>query len=237
MNDNVDYRKPITHKYEAAYKLSPGTYEFLHTVNERSKNFLFICRNLNLFALNLGIEDAYKKEYEVLLLKLKSENLSITVISPTSGLYIYNLVRKHKPSIFLETGVDTGFSSRIILEAMAKNDKGTLVSTEVSGDVGRLVTEHLKNRWKLVVDDEKVVLKEALGTIDKIDVFMHDGDHRYEVMKSEFETVKNRMQPDGIMLSDDVGGNLAFMELAAALGKKPTLIAGRIKCFGIINLK
>jgi len=223
------------HKYEMLYKLSPKAYDFLYSVRKKTINFLFIRRNRKFIAKNLDVNEDYRKEYENLMLAINSKDNS-DLESPF-GLYLYDLVRKRKPNVFLETGVRRGFSSRLILEAMAKNGSGLLVSTEISSGVGELVTENLKSRWKLIIADEKEVLANALSTINKIDIFLHDSNHGYEAMKAEFDAIKEKMQSDGTILSDDIEENNAFMEFAVSRGKNPLIIPGAAECFGIIYLK
>ncbi|MCL4379219.1 MAG: class I SAM-dependent methyltransferase [Candidatus Marsarchaeota archaeon] len=151
-------------------------------------------------------------------------------------LYLYNLVRTKKPSIVLETGVSKGFSSRIILEALQRNGKGKLISTEISDNVGNLVTPHLKKRWFLVVDKNGNALSIAMKKVRTIDIFMHDSSHTHDNMLKDFTSALKKIKSNGLILSDDVESNSAFVEFAKSLNKNPIYIPNIIKCFGIINM-
>ena len=119
---------------------------------------------------------------------------------------------------------------------MERNKKGVLFSTEISSNVGRLAPQRLKKRRRFIVSTPSTVLSTALKQSGRLDIFMHDSDHSYNGMRYEFELVKNRMRHNGVILSDDIQSNSAFMELAGELGKKPRIIAGIAKSFGIIEL-
>lgn len=163
-------------------------------------------------------------------------------------LLLYLLVRKYRPSIFIETGVSRGASSAYILAAMRENGHGHLYSIDLppvqasvgkgqisgkqvdrlsdgqvfeSQGIGDLVPDYLKDRWSLILGDARQELPPLLQKLGKIDVFFHDSLHTYDHMKFEFEAAWPHLVPGGWMLSHDVIWNAAWSELAAKAGAKP----------------
>lgn len=224
----------VMHKYESLYKLSPKLYDLGFEIKCKLANITFLLRHSNLIIIHLRGRREYYEEYKKIIEKVGYPKASY--ITFRSGVYIYNLIRVTKPDIIVETGVLDGFSSRIMLEALSKNKRGRLFSIEISKDVGHLVPQHLRGRWRLVVGTPNMALKNALRKSSKIDIFMHDSNHSYDQMKMEFELAMQRIKEGGIILSDDVYVNNAFIEFANSIGRRPKLISGWTKCFGIIEL-
>ncbi|MDD5589697.1 MAG: class I SAM-dependent methyltransferase [Candidatus Portnoybacteria bacterium] len=154
-------------------------------------------------------------------------------------MILYALVRAIKPDVVVETGVASGRSSWIILEAMDENKKGRLYSIDLpkyySGKIpasyltregkeelcgfvpegkqpGWLVPEYLRSRWTLILGESRKELPGLIGKFDKIDIFYHDSEHSYENMKFEFEAAWPKIPLAGFLLSDDIGWNNAFKE-------------------------
>lgn len=133
----------------------------------------------------------------------------------THGI-LYYVVRKYKPDLFIETGVAHGYSSMVILSAMEKNDKGSLISVELSQyfdichkqkKVGWIVPEGLKNRWEIKYGKSS----EVLPTIkEEIDIFYHDSDHSESNMLFEFRWAAEQIRKDGIIISDDIDRNKSW---------------------------
>ena len=230
------------HKYEALYAISPKFYDKLYYVRKHLVNELFILKNRKFLYDVAGVDAQYRREYEYISREIaelaqKTKGLGDGKVTEESGLFMYQLIRSRKPNLVLETGVANGLSTRIILEALDKNGKGSLVSTEVNEDVGALVVSpSLKSRWQLCVGDPGDVLEKTLEKIGCIDVFLHDSDHNYANMKKELGLIKGKMAADGAILADDIDENGAFLEFALSLNKTPLIIAGQEKCFGAIVL-
>jgi predicted O-methyltransferase YrrM len=161
-------------------------------------------------------------------------------------MLLYLLVRKHRPKVFIETGVSRGASSAFILAAMKENGVGRLYSIDlpptqaaVAKDdatnrtflsdgqhfdpqgIGDYVPEFLKDRWELVLGDARKELPALLSRLGSIDIFFHDSLHTYDHMKFEFDASWPALVPGGWMISHDVIWNQAWQELANKAGVKP----------------
>lgn len=143
------------------------------------------------------------------------------------------LVQAQRPTVALETGVAMGFTTAVILEAMADNEHGALHSIDLPPlqvdarrFVGQAVPDRVRDRWTLHVGPSRVLLGDLARRLAPIDVFIHDADHGYQGMRLEFETVWPHLAVGGVLISDDVA-NDALPDFAHAVGEVPYLVAPR----------
>jgi predicted O-methyltransferase YrrM len=134
----------------------------------------------------------------------------------------YAITRGLRPTRAVETGVCYGVTSTFLLEAMRQNGAGHLHSIDLpplarSADkyVGRLIPDPLRARWTLHRGNAQRLLPPLLQKLGTIDFFLHDSLHTYEHMKLEFEAAWAALRPGGLLMSDDIEGNTAFLEHAA----------------------
>ena len=124
---------------------------------------------------------------------------------------VYVLVRISKPSVVVETGVgELGMSSTYILSALQDNGQGTLYSIDpdkffpIYGyHIGAAIPDDLKDRHQIIVGTSQLELEKLLEKVDKIDIFLHDGDHRYNTKLMEYELVYKYSNGRCFILSDD----------------------------------
>jgi len=153
---------------------------------------------------------------------------------------LYALVRAAKPRLVVETGVASGLSSAHILRALDRNGIGTLHSIDLpnvqAGSIlpagrtsGWIVPESLRDRWQLRLGDTRVILPSLLKSLDRLDLFLHDSDHSYEAMLFEFEQAYPKLEPAGLLLSDDTHIHSAWDDFCAKHGLRP----GRVGHLGV----
>ncbi len=133
--------------------------------------------------------------------------------------FCYALCRATKPTTVVETGVAYGVTSAFILRALAANGKGTLHSVDLpplgwhaEDFVGCLIPDRLRGQWMLHRGASKRVLPSLLPSVGEVDIFIHDSQHTYRQMLWEFRTVRPYFNRFGILVADDVQGNVAFEE-------------------------
>jgi predicted O-methyltransferase YrrM len=243
----------IERKYPKLYKMNPKLYDFTHNLYFDpyviGKNILFLLSNfgsVNWNARNVcGVDcSEFVSEYlaelksmDKIAEELKKFNYPVNyALFDKSGLALYALIRSKKPRLVLETGVANGFSTHLVLAALNRNKKGSLVSIEIQKDVGQLLGNMDKSRWTLVVGKPKTTLLRTLKKIGKVDVFLHDSFHSYENMLFEFNAVYEKASDDFVVLSDDASSNGAFLEFAKKLNAKPIIIPTFYRSFGILHL-
>lgn len=124
---------------------------------------------------------------------------------------LYCLVRATKPKRIVETGIgEIGMTSTFILQGLEDNKMGELYSIDpdkfylIHGySVGQGIPDHLKDRQTTVTGPSQKKLQPLLRDKGSIDIFLHDGDHRYKTKYFEFESSYSFLRKDGFILSDD----------------------------------
>jgi Methyltransferase domain len=144
---------------------------------------------------------------------------------------LYAICRAARPELVVETGVAYGVSSAFILTALERNGQGELISVDLpplggrSQDlVGAVVPDAVRSRWTLRRGtSERELPRIVRGRT--VDVFVHDSLHTLRNMRREFDVVWSQLQTGGVIVSDDVEGNAAFLELQA----RPTRYWGTLR--------
>jgi len=150
---------------------------------------------------------------------------------------LYALVRLRKPSVIVETGIADGFSSRVLLTALAANGSGRLVSLDVRSGTGGLVPPELRGAWRpVIVDPRRSIqgLTEVLRSEAPIDLFLHDSRHTYGHMLREYRAAWPCLRPGGILLSDDADSTWSFLDFARAQHLPVLAYVGSRKVFGLL---
>jgi hypothetical protein len=156
---------------------------------------------------------------------------------PDRGPLIYAAVRALKPDKVVETGVASGASTYYILSAMHRNQAGRLYSVDlppgqwrdpnyglidhvalpIGKKPGWLIPEWLGERWIFQPGDTRQVLPGLIGKLAPVDLFLHDSEHSFDVMRFEFETAWPCLRKEGILASDDIGWSNAFQQFVHLL--------------------
>jgi hypothetical protein len=160
---------------------------------------------------------------------------------PSSGAMmqaplLYVLVRATRPERIVETGVSSGFSARLILEALERNREGRLWSIGIprvvlgtleaqviaeGGErpIGWLVPERLRGRWELRVGPSEMLLELVFDTeVPRATMFIHDSLHSYDRMRDEYRVAWPHLVAGGWLLSHDIHNNRAWPEVVAEHG-------------------
>jgi hypothetical protein len=182
-----------------------------------------------------GVDAATLRGYFDEIAPLHAQLLSAVGALPSAGAMmqaplLYVLVRAVRPEVVVETGVSSGYSARLMLEAMQRNERGTLWSigiqkiavgpmdVEVAGavrerPVGWLVPEGLRQRWRLRVGASEDLLPGVLEREARpLGIFIHDSLHLYDRMMAEYTLARPCLVPGGWLLSHDIHNNRAWAE-------------------------
>jgi predicted O-methyltransferase YrrM len=137
------------------------------------------------------------------------------------GRVCYAVARELQPQVVVETGVCYGVTSSYLLKALDANGRGVLHSIDLpplgkDGDrfVGSLIPGELRSRWNLHRGASRRVLYPLLARVGPLDLFIHDSLHTYRNMRDEFALAWPALCPGGVLISDDIEGNAAFLELS-----------------------
>ncbi|HEX4651677.1 MAG TPA: class I SAM-dependent methyltransferase [Granulicella sp.] len=134
----------------------------------------------------------------------------------------YAITRGLRPTLSVETGVCYGVTSACMLQAMQQNGVGHLHSIDLpplarKADryVGSLIPHTLRSRWTLHRGNARRLLAPLLQQLGRIDFFLHDSLHTHTHMALEFDASWAALRSGGLLMSDDIEGNHAFLEHVA----------------------
>lgn len=137
-----------------------------------------------------------------------------------------DVVRRERPLVMIETGVESGFSSEHFLTAMDAAGRGHLFSCDPvpSGFYDAHPIVH--PRFTFIRKSSYDALDEIFRMTGRIDMFLHDSNHAWECQTFEYEWAWNHVAPGGIIASDDVGwGQIVPVFGAIAHGAWPQFLA------------
>lgn len=154
---------------------------------------------------------------------------------------IYNICLKKKPIKILETGVALGWSSFAFLDAINKNKKGALISIDMpymdkenKDYVGIAVPKKYFKMWTLYKYPDRVILNKILKSNFIFDLVHYDSDKSYYGRYWFYKKIWPYIKKKGLLISDDVKDNYAFIDFARLVNKKYYLIKNDKKYSGII---
>ena len=141
------------------------------------------------------------------------------------------LTRHLQPQRVVETGVAHGLTSRIILEAMARNGRGHLSSIDLPPldqglrkQVGAAVSPDLAGRWTYIDGSSRRRLPSLLAELGEIDLFVHDSLHSERNVRFELDRAWRVLRPGGAALIDDIDANWGFDSFNKAFPGHPHLV-------------
>jgi hypothetical protein len=116
----------------------------------------------------------------------------------------YVTCRLLKPRTVVETGVDYGLGCCVICAALLRNAKegqpGTYVGTDIRTEAGELLSSPYSSVGKILYGDSLTSLADLNGPID---VFINDSDHSPNYEAKEYEVIKDKLSPEGVILGDN----------------------------------
>jgi len=154
---------------------------------------------------------------------------------------LWAVVRLRRPRVVVETGVCNGLSSAVILEALARNGEGRLISIDLpefsdpglndaefwegkggavipaGRPVGWLAPETLRANWRLELGRAQDLLVPLLKDQGPVDVFIHDSEHSYDNQLFEFTEGYAALAPGGLLIATDINWSNAFDDFWATI--------------------
>ncbi len=163
-------------------------------------------------------------------------------VSLCSAVWCTTLHRR--PEIVIETGVAHGVTSRVILEAMRRNDLGQLYSIDLPhplephlhAQTGLAVPEDRRDRWTYLEGSSRHRLGPLIAEVASVGLFVHDSLHTARNTVFEMEQAATAMRPGGVMLIDDIKSHTGFAAFARRHPEYQTLVCeseDKIGVFGI----
>lgn len=133
----------------------------------------------------------------------------------------YALVRSKKPKVVVETGVEKGLGSCVIVSALMKNlgegYPGCLLATDIDPKAGLLVKPRPYSDFVKVLYGDSIESLKQLR--DEIDIFIHDSDHRREYEWGEYTVVGKLLSKNSFIISDNAHCSDALWAFAKETGR------------------
>ena len=141
-------------------------------------------------------------------------------------------VPHQRPSVVVETGVARGVTSRIVLEALNRNERGHLWSIDLPhpldkdlhGQIGAAVPSSHRTRWSYIEGSSRRRLPSVLRSLAQVEVFIHDSLHTARNTRFEMEQTLRVLAPGGIMIVDDISPHQAFANFARDFPRLQALV-------------
>lgn len=153
---------------------------------------------------------------------------------------LYSLCEYLQATRVVETGVAYGWSSLALLLSVATRPEGRLVSVDLpylhlANDrfVGIAVPAEFRDRWRVFRMADREGLPRALTDLTQIDLAHYDSDKSPAGRLFAYQLIWEVLRPGGILISDDVGDNLAFCDFCLNIGIKPTVVQWNGKWQGL----
>ena len=165
--------------------------------------------------------------------------------------FLYAVTRAVMPRTVIETGVLYGHSSASILAALQDNRKGNLISIDLPPEqhqsviedrrhiqvgirsanlaVGCAVPVSLRSRWNIQLGNSLELLPKILQERGPISIFIHDSLHTYDHMMAEFELGYNALEPGGLLISDDIGYNSAWLDFCNSKNEDSKILSKELE--------
>ncbi len=138
-----------------------------------------------------------------------------------------------RPEVVIETGVARGVTSRIVLEALGRGDRGRLWSIDLPhpfnhqlhAETGAAVTDACRARWSYLEGASRQRLPRLVGDVRHVELFIHDSLHTASNTRFEMDQVATAMSPGGVMLVDDISTHDGFATFARDHPEYQTIVA------------
>jgi len=152
-----------------------------------------------------------------------------------------NLAKKKNYKKFLDCGVAAGWSSLAILDAIKDKKFNLLISNDMPymfknnhKKVGFLIPSELKKKWILFRMPDRLILKKIFLNYGKFDLCHYDSDKTYFGRLWSYELIYKNLNKDGLLISDDINDNDAFIDFAKKIKKNFYVIKDSKNFVGVI---
>jgi len=126
----------------------------------------------------------------------------------------YAIVRRTKPALVVETGVDQGLGAVVLCAALKRNAAegypGQYLGTDNDPQAGYFLKGDYATFGKVLYGDSL----QSLQTLSNIDVFINDSDHSADYELAEYEMIKDRISPGAVILGDNAHATSKLAEFS-----------------------
>lgn len=116
-----------------------------------------------------------------------------------------DVIRRERPLVMIESGVESGYSTEHFLVAMDNNRSGHLYSCDPAPSGFYEANPIVHPRFTFIKKRSYEALDEIVAKTGPIDLFLHDSDHSWKCQSWEYQWAWEHVRSGGIIASDDVG--------------------------------
>jgi len=149
--------------------------------------------------------------------------------------FLYALILGSKPKIIIETGVANGITTNIILRALEETG-GTLHSFDVDPRTKNVYQGKGNWNFHLLEGDFEKDLEDQVSRVGKVDLWIHDSNHGYQWQAFEYNLGIAALNPNGLIVSDDIDSSTAWGLASQKSFKKSFGVFDQRKFFGIATI-
>jgi predicted O-methyltransferase YrrM len=132
----------------------------------------------------------------------------------------YAFVRATKPRIVVETGVDKGLGSCVLVAGLRRNAQeghpGYYYGTDINPRAGYLLSGVYQEHGRILYGDSLASLRQLTGPVD---LFINDSDHSAEYEEQEYDVIQHKLAPGALVLGDNAHGTDRLFQFARRTGR------------------
>jgi predicted O-methyltransferase YrrM len=158
---------------------------------------------------------------------------------------LYEVAVQLRAKRILETGVALGWSSFALLSAVSDaSGEGGLWSIDLpylgkweDERVGAAIPDPLRRFWTLTRGADRDVLEKVLAKAAPLDLVHYDSDKSPNGRAWAYPRLWAALAPGGVLISDDIADNMAFLDFCDEIGFKPAIVraADQKKFVGLLR--
>lgn len=155
---------------------------------------------------------------------------------------LYTLCTASGATSVLETGVAFGWSSMAILSAITQHPGAHLTSIDLPYPrqntrslVGMAVPDDLRQDWTLLRGADRENIPAAIRKRGPFDLVHYDSDKSYRGRKWAYPVLWDAVRPGGVLMSDDIGDNMGFLDFCEDIGQEAAVVKSGNKFVGCLR--
>lgn len=155
---------------------------------------------------------------------------------------IHHIAIQFEDPVVLETGVAYGWSSLSFLKTLKNNSQSHLFSIDLpylqrNNDdfVGCVVPKELRPKWTLIRSSDRQALPSLLRRINQLSIAHYDSDKTYHGRMWAYPRLWDKLEPQGVFISDDINDNFAFRDFCKQIDRTPLVVKKDGKHIGILR--
>jgi predicted O-methyltransferase YrrM len=140
-----------------------------------------------------------------------------------SKLSFYAIIRVLKPKIVVENGIEVGFTSIVLCEAIRKNREeghgGRFIGLDINKEAGYLIkAEPQYGSFSEIWYNDAIESLKALN--ENIDFYFSDGLRTYQYEQQEFACIEGKLSKGAVVITNKATFSRALYELSLRLKRK-----------------